>query len=68
VSAVNDYVKYITQTVVKYIDQPKEERKKMKKEKKETREAFVYRWFGILPYIIMMNKGKREKSFKGNDE
>ncbi|MCM3599607.1 YqzE family protein [Robertmurraya korlensis] len=67
-SAINDYVKYITQTVVKYIDQPKEERKKLRKEKKETREAFAYRWFGILPYVIMMSKGKREKSLKGNDK
>lgn len=67
-SAINDYVKYITQTVVKYIDQPKEERKKMRKEKKETREAFAFRWFGILPYVIMMNRENRKKSFKGNDK
>lgn len=67
-SAVNDYVKYITQTIVKYIDQPKEERKKLRQERKETKEDFTYRWFGILPYLIMMNKGKRDQSFKGNDE
>lgn len=67
-SAINDYVKYITQTVVKYIDQPKEERKKMRKEKKETREAFAFRWFGILPYVIMMNRENKKKSFKGNDK
>jgi protein-arginine kinase len=67
-SAVNDYVKYITQTIVKYIDQPKEERKKLKQERKETKEDFAYRWFGILPYLIMMNKGKRDQSMKGNDE
>lgn len=67
-SAVNDYVKYITQTIVKYIDQPKEERKKLKQERKETKEDFTYRWFGILPYLIMMNKGKRDQKWKGNDE
>lgn len=67
-SAVNDYVKYITQTIVKYIDQPKEERKKLKQERKETKEDFTYRWFGILPYLIMMNKGKRDQNWKGNDE
>ena len=67
-SAVNDYVKYITQTIVKYIDQPKEERKKLKQVRKETREDFTYRWFGILPYLFMMNKGKKDQKWKGNDE
>ena len=37
----NDYVKYLTQTVVKYIDQPKEERRKMKQAKKEAEATFV---------------------------
>jgi hypothetical protein len=57
----NDYVKYLTQTVVQYIDQPKDERIKIKQAKKETRASFWYRWFGILPYIfigVMKRKGK----------
>jgi hypothetical protein len=49
----NDYVKYITQTVVKYIDQPKDERAKMKQERKEAKASFWYRWFGILPYVLI---------------
>ena len=44
----NDYVKYITQTVVQYIDQPQNERKKLRQEKKEQRATFMYRWFGIV--------------------
>ncbi|MFO1443489.1 YqzE family protein [Bacillus sp. Bva_UNVM-123] len=48
----NDYVKYITQTVIKYIDQPKEERKRQHIEKKEMKEPFLLKWFGILPYIF----------------
>lgn len=56
----NDYVKYLTQTVVKYIDQPKDERKKLKQEKKDGKASFWYRWFGILPYAVFnMMKKKR---------
>jgi YqzE-like protein len=48
----NDYVKYMTQTIVKYADQPKDERKRMRLERKEAKASFWYRWFGILPYIL----------------
>jgi hypothetical protein len=48
----NDYVKFITQTVVKYIDQPKDDRKRIRAEKKEMKGTFLFRWFGILPYLF----------------
>lgn len=38
----NDYVKYITQTVIKYIDQPKDDRKRIRAEKKrKERDIFI---------------------------
>ncbi|MBT2754755.1 YqzE family protein [Mesobacillus foraminis] len=49
----NDYVKYLTQTVVKYADQPKEERLKNKQERKAEKSSFLFRWFGILPFVLM---------------
>ncbi|TRZ37603.1 YqzE family protein [Niallia circulans] len=48
----NDYVKYLTQTFVQYMDQPKEERKKIKQERRINKEPFMLRWFGILPYVF----------------
>ncbi|SID83498.1 Uncharacterised protein [Mycobacteroides abscessus subsp. abscessus] len=36
----NDYVKYVTQTFVKYMDQPKDERKKQKESRKDEKEPF----------------------------
>jgi hypothetical protein len=54
----NDYVKYLTQTVVKYIDQPKDKRKKARDEKKQAQATLLYRWFGIIPYILMANMKK----------
>jgi len=52
----NDYIKYLTQTVVQHFDRPKEERKKMKMEKKELKEPFLHRWFGMLPYMFMKKR------------
>nr|WP_295974276.1 YqzE family protein [uncultured Bacillus sp.] len=57
----NDYVKYITQTFVQYIDQPRDERKKLRQEKKEHRADFIYRWFGIVPYVFMLQLRERKK-------
>jgi protein-arginine kinase len=59
----NDYVKYLTQTVVQYIDQPKDERKKLRQEKRDRKADFLYRWFGIVPYAMMlkMREKKEEK-------
>jgi hypothetical protein len=57
----NDYVKYLTQTFVKYIDQSKAEREMAKLAKKGEREPFLYKWFGILPYLFYHNM-KRKRS------
>jgi protein-arginine kinase len=57
----NDYVKYLTQTVVQYIDQPKDERKKLRQEKKDHKADFMYRWFGIMPYVLMLKIKERRK-------
>jgi hypothetical protein len=57
----NDYVKYITQTVVQYIDQPQNERKKLRQEKKEQRATFMYRWFGIVPFVFMLQLRERKQ-------
>lgn len=55
----NDYVKYITETFIKYMDQPKEERKR-KKEAKESKEDLLYKWFGMIPFALSA-KFKRKK-------
>ncbi|MFW2109487.1 YqzE family protein [Bacillus spizizenii] len=46
----NDYVKYMTQQFVKYIDTPRDERKERKEVRKETKTPTSQHWFGILPY------------------
>ncbi|UII54829.1 YqzE family protein [Cytobacillus spongiae] len=56
----NDYVKYITQTFVKYIDQPKDERRKQRIERKDSRASFLFRWFGIIPYVLFSFMKKKK--------
>jgi YqzE-like protein len=58
----NDYVKYMTQQFVTYIDSPKEERKQKREMKKSEKEAFVNRWFGVLPLgVSLMYRRYKEK-------
>lgn len=57
----DDYVKYMTQTIIKYADQPREERKRLRLERKQTKADLWYRWFGILPYIVYSEVKRRKK-------
>jgi hypothetical protein len=52
--STNDYVKFVTQQFVRYIDQPKEERIQQRRKRKEERDSFIHRWFGVIPFAIMM--------------
>ena len=56
----NDYVKYMTQTIVKYADQPKDERKRIRNERKQAKADFWYRWFGIFPYVVYSELAKKK--------
>ncbi|WP_141431626.1 YqzE family protein [Bacillus sp. 03113] len=55
----NDYVKYMTENLVKYMDQPRDERKKQKQIRKGNKGPFLFRWFGILPYLFMYRTKKK---------
>ncbi|AGA24193.1 Hypothetical protein YqzE [Bacillus subtilis subsp. subtilis str. BSP1] len=67
----NDYVKYMTQQFVKYIDTPRDERKERKEVRKETKTPVSQQLFGILPYGFRLlaetekiTANKRIRSFK----
>ncbi|MCD7033132.1 YqzE family protein [Metabacillus sp. GX 13764] len=59
--STNDYVKYLTQQFVKYMDTPKEKRMEQKKLRKDERLPAVNRWFGILPFGVMLLFKNRRK-------
>jgi hypothetical protein len=55
-----DLIKHVTESFVKYIDTPKETRKQTRAHEKE---AWQYRWFGMMPVTLHVwkKKIKREK-------
>jgi hypothetical protein len=62
----NDIVKYLTQEFVRYIDTPKENRKKKQKE------SWDSRWFGMIPMALKVflagrkfNYSKKTLNFLG---
>lgn len=59
--STNDYVKFVTQQFVRYIDKPKEERKQQRRQRKEERDTFVQRWFGVIPFAVMMWYRKKKE-------
>ncbi|WP_280768416.1 YqzE family protein [Salipaludibacillus daqingensis] len=55
----NDYVKYMTEQFVSYVDQPKERRQERKEQKKNDKPPMSYRLFGMIPsslHIYWKNK------------
>ncbi len=44
-----DYVKYLTTEMMKYIDEPKEIRRERRLQRKAEREPWLVRWFGLMP-------------------
>ncbi|KAB8128450.1 YqzE family protein [Gracilibacillus oryzae] len=58
--ANDDYVKYVTQRIVKYMDTPKNERRKDHKEIKKEEQFYSNRWFGVLPFAFRLFLQKRK--------
>jgi len=52
--STNDYIKYITQTFVKHFDTPKTARKEIRMQRKLEKSPFLNRWFGVIPFAILM--------------
>ncbi|WP_139997750.1 YqzE family protein [Paenibacillus paridis] len=49
-----EYVKYMTEQFVAYIETPREERKQTRTSAKARREPWLTRWFGWGPVSIML--------------
>ncbi|GGE46685.1 hypothetical protein GCM10011391_26910 [Pullulanibacillus camelliae] len=59
----NDYVKYLTEQFVQYMNQPRTERQSLRQEKKGARPPVRYHLFGMIPYAFShyIKKFKRAK-------
>ncbi|CDQ39676.1 MULTISPECIES: YqzE family protein [Virgibacillus] len=62
--STNDYIKFMTEQVVTYIDLPAEEKKKRKTKRQRKSVLFGNRWLGLLPFAfrMMINKNKQAQS------
>lgn len=60
-----DFILYITQRVMSYIDTPVEERRERKrKQKQRLKQSWQTRWFGLIPFGMKMWIGKRRYTNK----
>ncbi|XEC93041.1 YqzE family protein [Paenibacillus tarimensis] len=58
----SEYVKFVTQRVVRYIETPKDVRRQVRKEAKAVREPWLTRWFGVAPLgIKIWWNGKKDR-------
>lgn len=49
-----EWIKYLTEEFVQYVDTPKDQRIKKRQEKKEVQGTWGQHWFGVLPMAIGM--------------
>ncbi|GIP33981.1 YqzE family protein [Paenibacillus sp. J2TS4] len=52
----DEFVKYITQQLVTYIDTPRDVKRERRQLKKQARsmEKWTERWFGLIPFSLQM--------------
>ncbi len=50
----DEYVKFVTERFVNYMETPREERKQIRTSAKARREPWLTRWFGYGPMSIML--------------
>lgn len=62
--ASHDYVRYLTERLVRYMDMPQGERKKQREEKQ--REPWDRRWFGDIPFSMRMSWQNRRLRLKNS--
>ncbi|RDW21937.1 YqzE family protein [Oceanobacillus chungangensis] len=55
----NEYVKFMTQQIVTYMELPMEERKKRKLEQKNP-SIYANHWLGVLPFALRVMRKKAE--------
>ena len=66
--STNDYVRFVTQQFVSYMDAPKEDRKQKKEQRRAEKEPFMNKWFGVMPlslcFVLPKCKSKRKNQVK----
>ena len=56
----HEYVQYLTERVVHYLDMPVDQRKAIKQTAKATREPWLLRWFGVGGAYVYLQQQKKK--------
>ncbi|MDR6224904.1 YqzE family protein [Desmospora profundinema] len=54
-----DYIKFLVQEMVRYMDTPKQKRKEVRQQRKEQRPGWMAHWFGMVPFGVKMFADKQ---------
>lgn len=55
----NNYLKFMTEEIVRYFNNPKDVRKRKREEERMEQSVYLNRWFGVLPFsfrVFIKNK------------
>jgi len=63
-----EYLKYVTEKVVGYLDRPTDEDGERQKPPKRSKEHWATRWFGVAPLGVMVWWGARAERKKTRPE
>lgn len=63
----NDYVKFLTEQFVSYMDQPKDTRKTIRQERKESRPTMSTHLFGMVPMAFRQTIGQYKEKIKKSE-
>jgi hypothetical protein len=59
----DEYIKFMTERLVHYIEMPQEVRKDKRKTAKALREPWLTRWFGVGAFgLVLWLRGKNERT------
>ncbi len=64
IMSAKDYLQFVTEQVVTYLDMPKEKRRQRKETKKRQERLMTNKWFGVIPLALKMLRDTSNKQAK----
>lgn len=62
--STKDYLQFVTEQAVTYLDMPAEKRKQRKETKKRQQRFITNKWFGVIPLALKMLRDTSNKQAK----
>ncbi|MDA8351972.1 MAG: YqzE family protein [Firmicutes bacterium] len=65
--STQDFLKYLVQEMVKYMDTPRDRRREERISRKQQRPSWGVRWFGMVPFGMKMFTHKQRSRLRGGN-